>query len=264
MMKKSANIEVLYTELPWEERFAAAKNDGFDYIEFWNWDDKDLPQVKKLLDKNSLAISTMSGDKAYSMCDPGRRKEYLAFIQKSLKAAASIECPTLVIHSNDLLPNGIAASTFEEYSDTVKICTMYDTLSKIAPWAEDAGITFVLEALNVITDHMGNFLRHTQTSAELVQLTGSPNMKILYDAYHMYLNEGRICETLTKYVDSIGYIHIADAPGRAEPGTGAINYRNVFKHLNAIGYDRVVGFELYPQNGTVNAVKAIMEACRDL
>lgn len=108
MMKKSANIEVLYTELPWE-RFAAAKNDGFDYIEFWNWDDKDLPQVKKLLDKNSLAISTMSGDKAYSMCDPGRRKEYLAFIQKSLKAAASIECPTLVIHSNDLLPNGIAA-----------------------------------------------------------------------------------------------------------------------------------------------------------
>ena len=263
-MKRSANIEVLYTELPWADRFQAAKNDGFEYIEFWNWTNKDLDEVQALLEKTRMKISAMSGDMDYSMCDPSHRTEYLAFIKKSIEAAKKIGCPTLVVHSNELTPDGLAANTFDEYSDTVKICTMYDTLKIMAPWAEAAGITFVLEALNIVTDHMGNFLTSTQMSAEITGLVNSPNIKILYDAYHMYLNEGKICETLSKYVDTIGYIHIADAPGRAEPGTGTINYRNVFKHLKDIGYDRVVGFELYPQNGTAPAVKAIMETSQGL
>ncbi len=263
-MKRSANIEVLYTELPWAERFQAAKNDGFEYVEFWNWDNKDLEEINNLIAETGLRISAMSGDKDFSMCDPSHKEEYRAFIKDSIIAAKKIGCPTLVVHSNDLTPEGLAASTLDEYSDTVKICTMFDTLKTIAPWAEEAGITFVLEALNVVTDHMGNFLKNTQMSAEITSLVGYPNIKILYDAYHMYLNEGKICETLSKYVDAIGYIHIADAPGRAEPGTGAINYRNVFKHLKDIGYSRVVGFELYPQNNTPTAVKAIMDTSEGL
>ena len=265
MMKKSANIEVLYAELPWGKRFAAAKKDGFEYIEFWGWEDKNLPEVKELLDQNGLKISTMSGDGPFSMCDPKKKSEYIEYIKRSVEAAKVIDCPNLVVHSNELAESPqYAADFFEEYSDTVKTITMFDNLKTMTPLAEAAGITFVLEALNVVTDHIGNFLTHTQTSVELVQATGSPNMKVLYDAYHMFLNEGKTCETLTKYVDYIGYIHVADAPGRAEPGTGVINYRNVFKHLAKIGYDRVVGFELYPQAGTENAVKAIMDASEGL
>ena len=137
---------------------------------------------------------------------------------------------------------------------------MFDILSTIAPWAEEANITFVLEALNIVTDHCGNFLDNTQTSAELVAATGSPNMKILYDAYHMYLDEGKICEMTEKYLDNIGYIHIADAPGRHEPGTGVINYENFFKHLEKIGYKGTAGMELYPADGTAKAVEAIKKA----
>ena len=263
-MKRSANIETLYTELPWPQRFAAAAKDGFEYVEFWSWANKDLDEVARLLASNKLKISAMSGDLGYSLCDPEAGEKYLAFIEESIAAAKRIGCPTLVIHSNALRPDGTVADYFERYSDTVKICTMFDSLCRIKPLAEAAGITFVLEALNVVREHVGNYLRYTQQSAELTSLVKSPRIKILYDAYHMYLNEGKLCETLSQYVDQIGYIHIADAPGRAEPGTGAINYRNVFAHLKEIGYDRVVGFELFPKKDTATAIRAIMECSAGL
>lgn len=258
-MKWSANIEVMYTELPFAERFAAAKKDGFDYIEFWDWNNKDLAEVKRLLAENNLGITGMSGDGPISMCDPERGDEYLDFIKKSIEAAKEINCPVLIVHSNELLPEPkqYAADTFDQYSDTVKTLAMFRTLSKMAPLAEEAGVTFCLEALNVVTDHLGNFLKYTQDSAEITSMVGSPNIKVLYDAYHMYLNEGKTCETLTKYIDQIGYVHVADAPGRAEPGTGAMNYRKVFEVLKDLNYQGAIGFEFYPKTDTVTAVKAV-------
>ena len=88
-------------------------------------------------------------------------------------------------------------------------------------------------------------------------MVGSPNIKVLYDAYHMYLNEGKTCETLTKYIDQIGYVHVADAPGRAEPGTGAMNYRKVFEVLKDLNYQGAIGFEFYPKTDTATAVRAV-------
>ena len=136
---------------------------------------------------------------------------------------------------------------------------MYDMLKEIAPLAEESGISLNLEALNITTDHVGNFLKNTQMAAEMIRLIHSPKLKILYDIYHMQLNEGSICDTLTKYIDTIGHIHIADAPGRNEPGTGEINYPNIIKHLEKLGYEGKIGCELFPIDNTEKAVKAIME-----
>lgn len=264
-MKKSANLEVLYYELPWEQRFSAAKADGFKYVEFWGWEDKNLEEVKHFLEENNLELTAMGGDGPYSMCDPANKQEYLDYIKRAIKAAKEVNCPILIIHSDALEASPqYAVPLSREYSDTVKLLNMFDILSTIAPWAEEANITFVLETLNIVTDHLGNFLTRTQTASELVTMTGSPNMKILYDAYHMYLNEGKLCETVSKYLNSIGYIHIADAPGRHEPGTGVINYKNFFKFLEEIGYQGTVGMELYPINGTAPAIVAIKEAVGSL
>jgi hydroxypyruvate isomerase len=264
-MKKSANIEVLYTEQPWAERFALAKRDGFDYVEFWGWEDKDLHEVKNLLDKNNLKFSVMSGDGPLSMCDPINKKDYIAYIKRSLEATKIISCPALVIHSDSLEDSPQYAKPLSgNYSFTTKALAMYDVLKEIVPLAEKAGIVFVLEALNTVKDHCGNFLNNTELSADLVKAVASPNLKILYDAYHMYLGEGKICETIEKYFDVIEYIHIADAPGRGEPGTGAINYRNVLKYVNRMGYDKVIGFELYPSHGSDEAIQAIQVVTKDL
>ena len=90
-------------------------------------------------------------------------------------------------------------------------------------------------------------------------MVNSPNVKNLYDAYHMYLNEGKIVETLREYRGLIDCIHIADAPGRGEPGTGCINYREVLQNLYDHGYGGMIAFELYPRSGSQAAGKAINE-----
>jgi hydroxypyruvate isomerase len=257
-MKKSVNIEVLYTECPWKERFAMAKKDGFDFIEFWGWEDKNINELKKMTEENGIGISAMSGDGPLSMCDPINKKEYIAYIKQSLEIAEILNCSTLVIHSDSLKDSPQYAKPLSrDYSFTEKILAMYKTMEEITLLAEKSGITFVLEALNTVKDHSGTFLNSTDLSSDLVRAIGSEKMKILYDVYHMYLNEGRVCETIEKHVDVIGYIHIADAPGRGEPGTGAINYRNVFEYIKKTGYDKVVGFELYPAHGTKDAISAI-------
>ena len=134
---------------------------------------------------------------------------------------------------------------------------MYRSLAASAPEAEQAGVTLCLEALNVEKDHLGNFLQYTKDAAEIIRMVDSPNVRILYDAYHMYLNEGKIIETLRKYQDLIACIHIADAPGRGEPGTGCINYRAVLRDLYDRGYGGMIAFELFPQSSSDDAVWAI-------
>ena len=116
-----------------------------------------------------------------------------------------------------------------------------------------------LEPLNTHTDHAGNFLRTTRIAPEMTRLIGCPDLKILYDVYHMQLNEGSICDNLRAYGDQFGHVHVADAPGRHEPGTGEINYANVFACLASCGYIGLVGFELIPRTSTAEAVKAIMQ-----
>ena len=88
-MKKSANLEVLYVELPWAERFAAARKDGFHYVEFWGWEDKDLDEVKRLLKENDLTLTGMGGDGPYSMCDLPR----LPQTRCSCGEAGRLPCP---------------------------------------------------------------------------------------------------------------------------------------------------------------------------
>ena len=258
-MRYSVNIEVIYKELPFAQRFAAAKRDGFDYVEIWDWDSKDADQLVSLCRENGVEISCMGGDGPISLCDPAHGAEYLEYLKKSLAVAQKVGCKLLAVHSNELLPEPqqYAADLFQQYSDAEKTMAMYRSLAAAAPLAEAAGVTLCLEALNVETDHLGNFLRYTKDAAEIIRMVNSPNVKILYDAYHMYLNEGKIIETLRKYLPLIGCVHIADAPGRGEPGTGCINYRAVLEDMHRQGYEGMTAFELYPKNGSEAAIQAI-------
>ncbi len=258
-LQRSACIEPMYSELPFLDRFQAAKDDGFDFVEFWSWTDKDLDAVKAAAQKAGIGIAGFNGDADYSLVDPTHKAPYLAFLRRSVEAAQKLGARSVTIHSNALGDGGIVVNHYDELSDTVKLCSMYDMLLECAKIAEESGIQMNLEALNITTDHVGNFLKHTQMAAEMTRLIGSPKLKILYDVYHMQLNEGSLCDNIRAYGDQFGHIHVADAPGRHEPGTGEINYRNIYACLEEIGYQGIVGYELMPATTTANAVKAIMK-----
>lgn len=255
--QKSACIEPMYRELPFLERFQAAKNDGFDFVEFWSWTDKDLDAVKAAAESAGIGISGFNGDADYSLIDPTHKEPYLAFLRRSVDAAKKVGARSVTIHSNALGEGGIVVNHYAELSETVKLCSMYDTLLECARLAEESGIQMNLEPLNITTDHVGNFLATTRMAAEITRLIGSPRLKVLYDVYHMQLNEGSLCDHIRAYGDQFGHIHVADAPGRHEPGTGEINYHQVFRCLEEIGYQGLIGFELMPQTTTAKAVEAI-------
>jgi hydroxypyruvate isomerase len=257
-LAKCACIELLYSELPFLERFVAAKNDTFEFVEFWSWTDKNLDAVKKAASDCGISISGFNGDADYSLVDPGQKKNYLEFLKKSVDAAKKIDALSVTIHSNALGSRGTVVDHYIGLSHTVKLCSMYDTLLECSKIAEQNNITLYLEALNTVIDHVGNFLVHTSDAAEITRLIGSPRLKILYDVYHMQLNEGNLCENISTFIDQIGHVHIADVPGRHEPGTGEINYHHIFNYLEKADYTGLVGYELLPKTSTAEAVKAIM------
>lgn len=255
---KCACIETLYTELPLLDRFQAAKDDGFGAVEFWSWTDKDLNAVRAAAERAGIAVSGFNGDADFSLIDPAQKADYLAFLERSIAAAKTVGARSLTIHSNALGEGGVVVDHYTELSGTVKLCAMFDTLRDCAKLAEDSGIRLNLEALNTTTDHVGNFLTTTRMAAELTALVGSPMLKILYDVYHMQLNEGSLCGNIRAYGKQFGHVHVADAPGRHEPGTGEINYRAVYACLEEAGYQGLIGYELFPRTTTAEAVKAIM------
>lgn len=260
-LRKCACIDTLYTELEWKDRFQAAKDDGFEAVEFWDWRIRDLEETRDSAKKANIAISGFNGDADYSLVDPAHKEKYLEYLAQSIDYAKKVGSASVTIHSNALGEGGVVVNHYDNLSDTVKLCSMYDTLLACAKMAEEAEININLEALNITTDHVGNFLKYTQMSAEICRLINSPRLKLLYDVYHMQLNEGCICDTILNYVDQFGHVHIADAPGRHEPGTGEINYKKVIKHLEECGYKGYVGYELFPLENTKEAVKAIMREC---
>lgn len=255
---KCACIETLYTEIPFLDRFQAAKRDGFGAVEFWSWTDKDLDAVRAAAGSAGIMVSGFNGDADFSLIDPAQKGDYLAFLRQSVEAAQKIGARSVTIHSNALGDGGVVVNHYDNLSHTVKLCAMFDTLHDCAKIAEEAGVRMNLEALNVTTDHQGNFLATTQMAAELTAMVGSPMLKILYDVYHMQLNEGSLCDNIRAYGAQIGHVHVADAPGRHEPGTGEINYRSVYACLREAGYQGLIGYELFPMNTTAEAVQAIM------
>ena len=136
--KKSACIEPMYSEIPFLDRFQAAKDDGFDYVEFWSWTDKDLDAVKEAAEKAGVGISGFNGDADYSLIDPTHKQLYLDFLRQSVAAAKKVGAKSVTIHSNALGEGGIVVKHYTELTDTVKLCSMYDMLLECVKIAEEA------------------------------------------------------------------------------------------------------------------------------
>ena len=213
--------------------------------------------MRAAADAAGVGISGFNGDAELSLIDPAQKTAYRAFLRRSLDAAMEIGARSVTVHSNGLGEGGRVLCPYDDLSDAVKLCTMFDTLHACAELAESSGIRMNLEPLNITTDHVGNFLATTRMAAEMTRLIGSPMLKVLYDAYHMQLNEGSLSDNIRAYGDQFGHVHVADAPGRHEPGTGEIRYPRILQCLEEIGYQGLVGFELIPAVSTAQAVKAI-------
>ena len=131
-LAKCACIDTLYTELPWLERFQAAKNDGFEAVEFWDWRIRNLEETREAAQKAGIVISGFNGDADYSLVDPTHKTAYLDYLRQSIEAAKKVGAVSVTIHSNALGEGGVVVNHYENLSHTVKLCSMYDTLLECA------------------------------------------------------------------------------------------------------------------------------------
>ena len=229
----------------WYGNIAEGAKYGFKGVEQLGWNGLDMDKAKAALDENgvtSTAIVIQSSVPenntqmawSHGMVWEDTRQIFIDSFKETVKAAKALNVPNII------------ATVGNERSDISReaqfdICVT--TLKELSKIAEDNGIMIVLEPLNILVNHMGYFLVTSDEAFKMIQAVDSPNCKLLFDIYHQQISEGNIIRNITNNIDLIGHFHIADNPGRQEPGTGEINYTNVFKAIQKTGYDRWLAFE---------------------
>ena len=182
------------------------------------------------------------------------REEFLAECRKSVECAKRVNAKWMTVVPGTLVQN------LEMGYQTANVV---DQLRAAAEIFEPHGLVMVLEPLNPWANHPGMFLSKIPQAYEVCRAVNSPSCKILFDIYHQQITEGNLIPNIDLAWSEIGYFQIGDNPGRKEPGTGEINYRNVFKHIHAKGFDGIMGMEHGKSLGGKEGDEALLAAYRD-
>ncbi len=264
-MKFSCCIEMIFTEYDFIDRFYKAKEHGFEYVEFWNWDNKDIDKIESVLKETGLKVAAFQGSSKGTMADSNDHELFFQGVKQGLEVANRLNCECVFVMSEMLQEDRSVAPTSRPLTDNEKFENSLIALKKLAPLAQQHKVTCVIEPLNTFVDHKGYSLSSSDKGAKLIREVNSPYIKMLYDAYHMQIMEGNICNNIISTSDTFGHFHIADVPGRFQPGTGELNYANILNCLKKTGYDKVVGWEFEPKDGSSEkVVKDVFNMFKDL
>ena len=251
-------IEMLYPGRPTEEKIRAVADHGFHAIEFWSWRDKDLSAVRQACEECGVVVSNFSGHRRGSPVADATHHEVLSDLNEAAAAARRLRCDNLMFLSNELGEGGRVTDDFPSIARDTKIRNFEQLLRRIDK-AAPAEIQLLIEPLNTVIDHPGCFLSDMETASLLLRNVESPRLKTLCDLYHMAVMDFDLEELVGAYAGDIGYVHVADVPGRHEPGTGTIEWDRVLAGLQNAGYDGWVGFEYEPHDDTDQSLEAIRE-----
>ncbi|HEY5596402.1 MAG TPA: TIM barrel protein [Candidatus Bipolaricaulota bacterium] len=258
-MRFSLCIEMFYPRLDFSKRLAFIAEAGFGAIEFWSPYDKDLAALGDQAKQLGLEVANFSAHRQHSPVLQEDLDGFLEEVTRNARAAERLGCEQLMVLSDALQADGSAKPASSSAVQQRK--NLLIALRRAARIAEGAGILLCLEPLN-LQDHPGYFLHRSEQAFELIKEVDSPHLKVLYDIYHMQRQEGHILETIERHIQSIGYFHVADVPGRFEPGSGELNYPNILGAIDRLGFVGTIGFECRPQAGEPDAFGRIRTLIR--
>ena len=258
MPRFAANLSMLFTEVPFLDRFERAARAGFSSVEVQFPYEAPAATVRERLVANRLQMvlhnlpggDWAAGDRGIA-CQPARVEEFRAGVERGIAYATTLGVPQLNCLAG-IVPAGVDDATARR--------TFVENLRYAAPKLKAAGLKLLIEPINNF-DVPGFWLNNTPKAISVIEEVGADNLFVQYDIYHAQRYEGELANTLTKYLPQIGHIQIADNPGRNEPGTGEIHFPFLFAHLRRIGYTGWVGAEYKPA-GTTEAGLSWLEAAR--
>lgn len=253
MPRFAANLNLQFNEVPMLARYARAAAAGFTHVEVLFPYRDGTEQVIEELRRNHLELvlfdaepgNFAGGERGY-LCQPGEGDQVERTVREAIELAGRLGCRLI----NVLAGNTVDGASWDEQRRAAA-----EHLGRIAPLAERAGLTLLIEALNAF-ENPRYFLTSSKLGLELVREVGSPAVKFQYDAYHLQLMEGNLINTLTQNVADIAHVQIGEVPGRHEPGSGEIDFGPFFAALDRSGYGGYVGLEYRPAGLTEEGLDA--------
>ncbi len=247
MPRFAANLTMLFTEVPFLDRFERAAQAGFKAVEFLFPYAFSAEETKARLDAHGLQLVLHNlpagnwdgGDRGIA-CQPERVDEFRSGVATAIRYAGVLGVTQL---------NCLAGKAPAGVSDALLRQTFVDNLRFAAQALKQAGLRLLIEPINTF-DIPGFYLNRTAQALSILHEVGADNLFVQYDIYHAQRMEGELAATLQKHLAQIGHIQLADNPGRNEPGSGEINYTFLLAHLDRIGYDGWVGCEYKPATTT--------------
>ena len=226
-------IDMMFSDLPFGERLRAAKACGADAVEFWEWSNKDLQQIRESGVKVSIFnIDSRDGQLSYDLSrgilNDGRKADFLRALEESIPVYQMLDASGMIVLLGEHKP----------YNEE----QVYSCLSAALPLLEQHGVRLLVEPLNHF-DREGYCMPWAEPVLALLKRLNSPHIQMLYDIYHQNRMGDFSMAQVEENMDSIGHFHVADCPGRHEPGTGVVDYVSILKRIKELQFEGYVGLE---------------------
>jgi hydroxypyruvate isomerase len=240
-----------------EENLDRVAMAGYHHVElvgeFKKWSEDDYRRILARMETLKISVDATSGVST-GFADPAGSDAFLAALKGLIPAAKRLECKQIILLSGKRIDGAPAGS-----QHTASI----EALKRAADVLSSAGLVAVIEPIDRI-ENPTIYLDGVTEAFEIVKAVGSPNVKVLYDVYHEQREFGNLIEKFDAHIDQVGLIHIADVPGRHEPGTGEINYLNIYRKLAQLGYKGTIAMEFYPTGNIVETLRRARDQARSL
>jgi hydroxypyruvate isomerase len=206
------------------------------------WSDADVQRIKKLRDALGLGFDTILaqpdwGRRPVSMVMPEQRENFLADVRNAIDWARKLEIPQIILMGGNEVPG----KTYQEQWDS-----LLEGSKRAADLASKANVRLIFEPLNSKVNHKGYFLTTCVEGLKLVKAVDNPHFRLLFDIYHEQVQIGNVIRTAIEAMPYVAVYHIADNPGRNDPGTGEMNYSNIYAAIRKTGYSGYVTMEYLP------------------
>jgi hydroxypyruvate isomerase len=237
--KISIMIWTVFHGLPFEQRLEKVAEAGYRAVELvteaTKWTEDDFRLYNKKRAELGITFDTTCSVR-YGVGDPSVREGFLADVREQLKIMEKIECRTLNVMSGNLVPG---------LSPEAQHASCVEGMKRAADLVEGKGITLLLENID-LEENPHYYLWSMPDAFKIIEEVDHPRVKVLYDFFHAQISGGNLISNLERHFDKVGLVHIADVPGRHQPGSGEINYINIYKKLAELKYNRYVAMEFFP------------------
>lgn len=249
----SVNLEYMFHEAGerLEDRMAAAAAAGFRKVEVFTTANRDVPSLKAALAETGCELYATVTDPRIQLVIEAQHENFRGMFAKAAAEAAELGAKRIVVPSGSAVPY---------MKRPVQLEIVAKAIASVIPVAEQHGLTIMLEPVNTRVDHPGVLFGMTEDAVVVIEMIGSPQVRLLYDLYHSITERENPVEVLPKVAKYVEHIQIADAPGRGQPGSGKIDWKAMLQLIESVGYTGPLGLECSPtENDTAAALAFIRE-----